>query len=55
MQWFTGGVASFAVSMQVEPYAAVLGAIAVALCLGCAAFRALPAPADVTRAARAAD
>jgi predicted MFS family arabinose efflux permease len=44
MQWFTGGVASLAGGMQVEPYAAVLGAIALSLVLGCAAFRALPAP-----------
>jgi predicted MFS family arabinose efflux permease len=44
MQWFTGGVASAAGALRVEPYAAVLGAIAVSLALGCAAFRALPAP-----------
>jgi len=44
MQWFTGGVASMAVGLQVEPYAAVLGAIAVSLVLGCLAFRLLPAP-----------
>jgi predicted MFS family arabinose efflux permease len=44
MQWFTGGVASLAAARQVEPYAAVLGAIAVSLMLGCAAFRVLPAP-----------
>jgi predicted MFS family arabinose efflux permease len=57
MQWFTGGVASFAVSAHIEPYAAVLGAIAVSLCLGCAAFRILPAPvrAGVIPAAKAAD
>ena len=45
MQWFTGGIASLAGGTRVETYAAVLGAIAVSLCLGCAAFRALPAPA----------
>lgn len=44
MQWFTGGVASVAAARHVEPYAAVLGAIAVSLCLGCVAFRTLPAP-----------
>lgn len=44
MQWFTGGVATAAAAMHVETYAAVLGAIAVTLCLGCAAFTALPAP-----------
>ena len=44
MQWFTGAVASFAGAHQVEAYAAVLGAIAITLCLGCAAFRLLPAP-----------
>ena len=45
MQWFTGGVASAVVPFHVEPYAAVLGAIAVSLCLGCVAFVSLPAPA----------
>lgn len=45
MQWFTGAVASLAGAAHVEPYAAVLGAIAAALCLGCIAFRVLPAPA----------
>lgn len=44
MQWFTGGVASLAASVHVEPYAAVLGAIALSLALGCVAFRMLPAP-----------
>jgi predicted MFS family arabinose efflux permease len=44
MQWFTGGVATVAAAMHVETYAAVLGAIAVSLCLGCTAFIALPAP-----------
>jgi hypothetical protein len=44
MQWFTGGVASAAATMHVEPYAAVLGAIALSLVLGCVAFRTLPAP-----------
>jgi predicted MFS family arabinose efflux permease len=44
MQWFTGGVASAAVAMHVEPYLAVLGAIAASLCLGCLAFVVLPGP-----------
>jgi predicted MFS family arabinose efflux permease len=44
MQWFTGGVASAAGAMHVEPYAAVLAAIALSLVLGCTAFKALPAP-----------
>jgi flagellar biosynthesis protein FliR len=44
MQWFTGGVASAAGALHIEPYAAVLGAIAVSLVAGCTAFRALPAP-----------
>ncbi|HUR89619.1 MAG TPA: MFS transporter [Ramlibacter sp.] len=44
MQWFTGGVASLAGAAHVEAYAAVLGAIAAALCLGVLAFRFLPAP-----------
>jgi predicted MFS family arabinose efflux permease len=45
MQWFTGGVASAAGAFHVEAYAAVLGAIAASLCLGCIAFVVLPAPA----------
>ena len=45
MQWFTGGAASLAGNLHIEAYAAVLGAIALSLCLGCAAFVALPAPA----------
>jgi hypothetical protein len=45
MQSFTGVVASLATGHHVEPYAAVLGAIALSLCLGCTAFRLLPAPA----------
>lgn len=44
MQWFTGGVASVATEFKVEPYTAVLGAIALSLALGCAAFRLLPGP-----------
>jgi predicted MFS family arabinose efflux permease len=44
MQWFTGGVASLAGRVHVEPYAAVLGAIAASLVLGVVAFKALPAP-----------
>lgn len=55
MQWLTGGVASLAAAGATEPYAAVLGAIALALALGCLAFRALPAPTHATAAARAAD
>ena len=57
MQWLTGGVASLAVPAHVEPYAAVLGAIALSLCLGCTAFRLLPAPArsGVTPPAKVAD
>jgi predicted MFS family arabinose efflux permease len=44
MQWFTGAVASAAGALNVEPYAAVLGAITVSLALGCIAFRVLPGP-----------
>lgn len=44
MQSFTGAVASFASERHIEPYAAVLAAIALSLCVGCIAFRALPAP-----------
>lgn len=44
MQWFTGGVASLAGAAHIESYAAVLGAIALSLVLGCTAFRTLPAP-----------
>jgi MFS family permease len=44
MQWFTGAVASAAAFAHVEPYAAVLAAIAASLCVGCLAFRTLPAP-----------
>jgi hypothetical protein len=51
MQWFTGGVATVAAAMHVETYAAVLGAIAVSLCIGCAAFTALPAPPRPTEPA----
>jgi predicted MFS family arabinose efflux permease len=54
MQWFTGAVATAAGAAHVEPYSAVLGAIAVSLVLGCIAFRALPAPSRQS-AARAAD
>lgn len=44
MQWLTGLVASAAGAMQVDPYAAVLAAIAGFLLLGAAAFRWLPQP-----------
>jgi predicted MFS family arabinose efflux permease len=44
MQWLTGLVATAATALGVEPYAAVLGAIAGFLVLGAAAFRWLPAP-----------
>jgi fatty-acid desaturase len=47
MQWVTGGVASAAHALGVETYAAVLGAIAVSLAMGAAAFRLLPAPASL--------
>jgi predicted MFS family arabinose efflux permease len=47
MQWFTGGVASLAGAMHVEPYAAVLGAISLSLALGCVAFRVLPGPVQL--------
>jgi predicted MFS family arabinose efflux permease len=55
MQWFTGGVASLAGANAIEPYAAVLAAIALALGLGCLAFRTLPAPTRATPPARPAD
>ncbi|ROZ63400.1 nitrate/nitrite transporter [Ramlibacter sp. WS9] len=44
MQWVTGGVASAAHALGVETYGAVLGAIAVSLAMGAAAFKLLPAP-----------
>ena len=44
MQWFTGLIASVAIAHAVEPYAAVLGAIAALLVLGALAFMLLPAP-----------
>jgi predicted MFS family arabinose efflux permease len=55
MQWLTGGVASLAAADRIEPYAAVLGAVALALGLGCLAFRILPAPTRATAAAGSAD
>jgi predicted MFS family arabinose efflux permease len=44
MQWVTGGIATAAAALKWEPYAAVLGSIALMLCAGAAAFRLLPAP-----------
>jgi predicted MFS family arabinose efflux permease len=44
MQWLTGVVASVAPALGLDPYAAVLWAIAAMLALGTAAFRWLPAP-----------
>lgn len=44
MQWLTGLIASHAIARGVEPYAAVLGAIAFLLVLGAVLFRLLPAP-----------
>ncbi len=44
MQSFTGWVASLASSRGAEPYAAVMGAIALLLVLGAALFRLLPQP-----------
>jgi MFS family permease len=44
MQWLTGVAASVAQSQGVEPYTAVLAAIAALLVAGCAAFAWLPAP-----------
>ena len=44
MQWLTGLVATAAVALRVETYAAVLGSICWFLVLGAAAFRWLPAP-----------
>ena len=44
MQWLTGGIASVAKAAGVEPYAAVLGSIALLLALGALAFRLLPQP-----------
>ena len=44
MQWFTGLVASQAIAHGIEPFAAVLGSIAVLLALGALAFIVLPSP-----------
>ncbi|RZL90826.1 MAG: MFS transporter [Variovorax sp.] len=44
MQWFTGVVASAATAHGVNPFSAVLAAIAALLLLGATAFAALPAP-----------
>ncbi len=49
MQWVTGGVASAVQALGVETYGAVLGAIAVSLAMGAAAFRLLPWPAGHRR------
>ena len=48
MQWATGAVASVAAAQGVEPFTAVLAAIAVLLATGLIAFRFLPAPAGAT-------
>jgi nitrate/nitrite transporter NarK len=44
MQWITGLVATLAPRLQLDTYAAVLGAIAVLLVAATLAFRLLPAP-----------
>lgn len=48
MQSFTGWVASAAAGPGLEPYAAVMGAIAAMLVLGAALFRFLPQPAALS-------
>ncbi|WP_077001394.1 MFS transporter [Variovorax sp. KK3] len=50
MQWLTGVAASVAQAFGMEPYAVVLGFIAVLLVAGCAAFTWLPAPQGATAA-----
>ncbi|GAC1433260.1 MAG: MFS transporter [Burkholderiaceae bacterium] len=47
MQWLTGAVASVAGTRGVDPFTAVLGAIAALLVLGAIAFVRLPAPAGI--------
>jgi len=54
MQWLTGLIASVAVALRVEPYAAVLGAIAFLLVVGALAFRLLPAPPGASASAEEA-
>ncbi len=54
MQWLTGVAASLALSIGMEPYRAVLGAIALILVLGALAFRVLPQPRTAA-AAQAAE
>ena len=44
MQWATGALASFALAAGIEPFKAVLLAMAMLLAAGVAAFRWLPAP-----------
>jgi predicted MFS family arabinose efflux permease len=44
LQWFTGAVAGGAAAFGIETYAAVMGAIALSLAAGTAAFKWLPAP-----------
>jgi predicted MFS family arabinose efflux permease len=44
MQWFTGAVAGGGAAFGIETYAAVMGAIALSLAAGTAAFKWLPAP-----------
>lgn len=51
MQWLTGIVASAAVALRLETYAAVLGSIAAFLVLGALAFRWLPGPRGASAAA----
>jgi predicted MFS family arabinose efflux permease len=50
LQWLTGVVASAALALGVERYAAVLAAIAFFLGLGALAFRLLPAPPRASKA-----
>jgi predicted MFS family arabinose efflux permease len=54
MQWLTGVVASLAAAAGLDPYRAVLGAIAAMLLLGAAAFKVLPQPRPAV-AAQAAE
>ncbi|MCJ0765398.1 MFS transporter [Variovorax terrae] len=52
VQWLTGLVATYALAHGIEPYTAVLFAIAALLAMGALAFAALPAPASAARPAR---
>lgn len=49
MQWATGTVASHAAQFGLDGFSAVLGAIAIVLAAGAAAFALLPAPAPAAR------